>query len=157
MSVRLTQFLDEQKVSYKTIVHATTYTAQETAQMVHIKGREIAKSVIVKIDGEMVMVVVPASRQVDLEALKRVSGANAVELAAEAEFRGKFPECDTGAMPPFGNLYGMRVYVDESLTKDKEIAFNACNHNELIQMAYDDFARVARPQVVASVASAAAA
>ena len=101
------------------------------------------------------MAVVPASRQVDLPALKGLTGAKMVELANEAEFRSKFPECDTGAMPPFDNLYEMRVFVDEMLTKDREIAFNACNHNELIQMAYEDFVRLAKPQVTGRLAVAA--
>lgn len=155
MSSKLTQFLDANNVSYKTIVHSTTYSAQQTAETVHIKGLEIAKPVIVKVDNEMIMTVVPASRHVDLGVLKTLTGAKAVELASEAEFRGRFPECDVGAMPPFGNLYEMPVFVDEMLTKDTEIAFNACNHNELIQMAYKDFVKLARPQVVASFAAAA--
>ena len=102
---------------------------------------------IVKIDGKQAMAVVPASFHVDLRLLKKVTGANSVELALEEEFKGLFPECETGAMPPFGNLYGMDVYADERLAKDKEIAFNAGSHRELIRLAWEDFNRLAKPQM----------
>ncbi|HEY7302696.1 MAG TPA: YbaK/EbsC family protein [Bryobacteraceae bacterium] len=154
MPSKITKFLDTHNVRYKTIVHSATYTAQETAEIVHIKGQELAKTVIVKLDDEMIMAVVPASRQVDLAALRALSGAKSARLAIEEEFRSHFPECDTGAMPPFGNLYGMPVFVDEALTKDKEIAFNAGNYNELIQMKYEDFATLVHPQVVTRFALA---
>lgn len=143
----LTEFLDSNHVKYVTITHSTAYTAQEIAALVHIKGRDLAKTVIITVDGQMAMAVLPASKHVSLAVLKAAIGAKKVGLAAEAEFRGKFPECETGAMPPFGNLYGMAVYVDESLTKDKEIAFNAGTHNELIRLSYADFARLVEPKV----------
>jgi len=144
---KLLEFLDGHNVKYVTIRHSTAYTAQEIAAMVHIKGRELAKTVIVKIDGQMAMAVLPASYQVDLASLKATAGAKTVALATEADFRGKFPECETGAMPPFGNLFGVPVFVEESLTRDKEIAFNAGTHNELIRLAYEDFARLVQPKV----------
>ncbi len=143
----LTEFLDSNHVKYVTIIHSTAYTAQEIASLVHIKGRDLAKTVIIKVDGQMAMAVLPASTHVDLSVLKAAVGAKTVGLATEAEFRGKFPECETGAMPPFGNLYGMAVYVDQSLTWDKEIAFNAGTHNELIRLSYEDFARLVEPKV----------
>jgi Ala-tRNA(Pro) deacylase len=144
---KLREFLDAHNVKYVTITHSTAYTAQEIASMVHIKGRELAKTVIVKIDDQMAMVVLPASNYVDLSALKAAAGAKTVVLASEAEFRGNFPECETGAMPPFGNLYEMPVFVEKSLTRDKEIAFNAGTHNELVRLAYEDFARLVQPKV----------
>jgi Ala-tRNA(Pro) deacylase len=144
---QLKEFLDSHNVKYITITHSTAYTTQEIAAMVHIKGRELAKTVIVKVDDRMAMAVLPASYQVNLAALKATSGAKTVTLATEAEFRGKFPGCETGAMPPFGNLYGMPVFVEENLTRDKEIAFNAGTHNELIRLAYGDFARLVEPKV----------
>jgi Ala-tRNA(Pro) deacylase len=145
---KLKEFLDAHNVKYVTITHSTAYTAQEIASTVHIKGRELAKTVIVKIDEQMAMVVLPASDYVDLSALKAAAGAKTVVLATEAEFRGKFPECETGAMPPFGNLYEMPVLVERSLTRDKEIAFNAGTHNELIRLSYEDFARLVEPKVI---------
>jgi Ala-tRNA(Pro) deacylase len=104
--------------------------------------------VIVKIDGVLAMAVLPASRHIDVSALKSATGAPTVEIASEPEFSGRFPGCDTGAMPPFGNLYGMSVFADESLTKDKEIAFNAGTHNEVIRLSYADFEALVKPTVL---------
>lgn len=151
---RLKEFLDRNNVRYICITHSTAYTAQEIAALTHIKGRELAKTVIVKIDDTLAMAVLPASHHVNLEMLKAASGAGKVGLATELEFRARFPGCETGAMPPFGNLYDMPVFVDESLTKDDEIAFNAGTHNELIRLAYKDFERLAQPKVVRFVRSA---
>jgi Ala-tRNA(Pro) deacylase len=144
-TTKLKDFLDKNNVKYVTITHSTAFTAQEVASMTHIKGQELAKTVIVKIDGQMAMAVLPASYQINLALLKKASGANTVALATEAEFHGRFPECETGAMPPFGNLYGMRVFVDGSLARDKAIAFNAGTHRELIRLAYEDFERLVEP------------
>src|SRR5678816_883212 len=102
---KLMQYLDSNNVKYVTIAHSPSYTSQEVASIVHIKGRDFAKSVIVKIDGRLAMVVLPASYRVDLSKVRSAAGAQSVTLATEAEFLGKFPECETGAMPPFGNLY----------------------------------------------------
>jgi Ala-tRNA(Pro) deacylase len=145
---KLKEFLDEHNVKYLAIMHSTAYTAQEIASLAHIKGRDMAKTVIVKIDDQMAMVVLPASYHVDLSALKAAATAKTVALASESEFRGRFPECETGAMPPFGNLYGMPVFVEKTLTKDKEIAFNAGTHSELIRLSYEDFARLVQPKVI---------
>jgi Ala-tRNA(Pro) deacylase len=144
---KLREFLDTQGVPYTTISHAIAYTAKEAAALTHISTKELAKTVIVKIDGELAMAVLPASYDVDLPSLGVATGARSVTLAKESEFKDRFAECDIGAMPPFGNLYGMAVYVDESLTKDKDIAFNAGSHSELLQVAYADFARVVKPTV----------
>lgn len=147
-TAKLKEFLNRNSVKYVTISHSTAYTAQEIASMAHIKGQEVAKTVIVKINGQMAMAVLPASYQVDLSLLKAAVGANTVALSSEAEFRGRFPECETGAMPPFGNLYGMAVFVDGSLSKDKDIAFNAGTHKELIRLSYEDFDRLVEPKVM---------
>jgi Ala-tRNA(Pro) deacylase len=144
----LMEFLDANHVKYTTITHSTAYTSQEIAAITHIRGQELAKTVIVKVDGKMAMAVLPAAYQVNLSALRAVVGANSLSLATEAEFRGLFPECETGAMPPFGNIYGMPVFVEESLTRDREIAFNAGTHKELIQLAYEDFARLVHPKIL---------
>jgi Ala-tRNA(Pro) deacylase len=145
---KLKEFLDSQNVKYVSIAHSTAYTAQGIAALTHIPGKELAKTVIVKIDDALAMAVLPASAIADLSLLRAATGADTVELAREAEFKDRFPECDTGAMPPFGNLYGMPVFVDETLAEDEEIAFNAGSHNELIRLSYADFERLVRPTVL---------
>ncbi|MGB9362089.1 MAG: YbaK/EbsC family protein, partial [Candidatus Sulfotelmatobacter sp.] len=114
----------------------------------HISGNELAKTVIVKINGDLAMAVVPASHHVDLPLLKQAAGARDTTLASEQEFKDKFPDCEPGAMPPFGNLYGMAVYADESLTKNKEITFNAGTHRELMRMDWGDLVKLAEPRIV---------
>jgi len=147
LAKRLKEFLDSHKVKYVTMTHSTAYTALEIASLAHVRGGEFAKTVIAKIDGAMVMAVLPASFHVDLSLLKAAAKGKKIALANETDFRDRFPECETGAMPPFGQLYGMPVFVDESLTRDKEIAFNAGTHHELIRLSYEDFARLVQPKV----------
>lgn len=142
---KLKEFLDAQHINYTSIPHSTAYTAQGIAALTHISGKELAKTVMIKLDDKLSMAVLPASKAVDLEMLKQAIGAKNAALASEREFREKFPDCETGAMPPFGNLYNLPVYVEESLSRDREIAFNAGTHNELIRMSYEDFARVVKP------------
>jgi Ala-tRNA(Pro) deacylase len=150
---KLKEFLDSHNVKYVSITHSRAYTAQEVAAAAHIRGKEFAKTVMVKLDGKMAMAVLPATRRVDLDALKQAAGAQRAELATEQEFQYLFPECETGAMPPFGNLYGMEVYADTSLAEDEEIAFNAGSHIEVVRLAYKDFEQLVRPKVapIASV------
>lgn len=145
---KLREFLDNQGIKYVGIPHQVGYTARQIAVLAHIPNKELAKTVIVKIDGVLAMVVLPASYAVDLSLLQAASGARIVSLAKESEFKDRFPECETGAMSPFGNLYGMTVYVEESLTKDEKISFNAGSHYELLQISYADFARVVNPRVL---------
>jgi Ala-tRNA(Pro) deacylase len=145
---RLTDFLDNYNIKYVVISHSQAYTAQGIAALAHIPGKELAKTVVVKIDGTLAMAVVPASYQMDLVLLKAAIGAKEVGLALESDFNNRFPDCETGAMPPFGNLYGMEVYADETLTLDKEIAFNAGSHRELVRMAWDDFVELVKPRIV---------
>ena len=142
---KLKRFLDENGVKYVTIRHSPGFTAQEVAAHAHIPGIEIAKTVMVKIDGAMAMAVVPASHSVDFDRLRKAAGAERADLATEAEFRGYFPTCAVGAMPPFGNLYDMRVYAAEVLAEDVEIAFSAGSHSELIRMRYMDYERLVQP------------
>ncbi len=146
--ITLKAFLDSYEIPYIVISHSVGYTAQGIAALSHVSGKELAKTVIVKLDGKMVMAVLPASYHVDLERLKVAAGAHSAELASEREFRGRFADCETGAMPPFGNLYGMPVFVDETLTRDKEIAFNAGTHRELVRMAWDDYRKLVEPKIV---------
>jgi Ala-tRNA(Pro) deacylase len=145
---RLQEFLDEQQVKYVVISHSRAFTTQEIAAATHIPGKELAKPVIVEVDGAMAMAVVPGSQKVDLAMLRDAIGAARVTLAQEAAFRDRFPECDLGAMPPFGNLYGMPVYVADSLADDEEIAFNAGSHTELVKMSYRDFERLVQPKIM---------
>ena len=145
---KLKQFLDEEKVKYVSIVHSTAYTAQEVAASAHITGRELAKTVIVELDGKMAMAVLPANRKIVLQDLREVTGSDEVKFASEEEFKEKFPDCETGAMPPFGHLYGMEVYLAESFMENEEIAFNAGSHTELIRMPFHDFERLVQPRVV---------
>ena len=150
---QLREFLDSRGVKYLTIRHSLAYTAQEIAASAHVSGKEMAKTLVVKIDGRMALVVLPASEKVDLHQVRDETGARNVELATEAEFGSRFPECELGAMPPFGNLYGMETWVTESLTRDHEIAFNAGTHTEVIRMSYADFERLASPKVIRAVLS----
>lgn len=146
---KLKDYLDKNNIEYITIRHSLAFNAQQIAATTHIPGKELAKTVMVKIDGKMAMAVLPASYLVKLEVLKELIGAKKVELANEMEFKHLFPDCEIGAMPPFGNLYDMEVFVAESLAEDEEIAFNAGTHVELIRMAYADFERLVEPVVLA--------
>lgn len=141
-------FLDQHHVKYIVISHSKAYTAQGIAAVTHIPGQELAKTVIVKLDGAFAMAVLPASYQVDLLALKKATGVAEASLASEREFKQYFPDCETGAMPPFGNLYSIPVYVDETLTRDTEIAFNAGSHLQLIRMSCADFETLVKPMVL---------
>ena len=145
---KLREYLDNNKIKYVIISHSSAFTAQEIAASAHIPGKKLAKTVLIKIDGKMAMAVLPASDKVDFDLLKDTLGSENVRLAYEQEFMDKFPDCEIGAMPPFGNLYGMDVYVAKSLTVDEEIAFNACSHSELIRMVYNDFERLVNPKIL---------
>jgi Ala-tRNA(Pro) deacylase len=145
---RLRTFLDGHNTKYIVISHSVAYTAQGIAALAHISGKELAKTVVVNLDGQLAMAVVPASCQVDMNLLRAAAGTRTTALASELEFKNKFPDCETGAMPPFGNLYDMPVFADESLAQDREIAFNAGSHRELIQLAWKDFVDLVRPRLV---------
>jgi Ala-tRNA(Pro) deacylase len=144
---KLKEFLDGNGVKYVCIHHSPAYTAQEIAASAHIRGRELAKAVIVTLDGRMAMAVLPASRKLSFDLLREASGAENVQLASEKAFGDMFAGCEIGAMPPFGNLYDMAVFVSKLLTSDEEIAFNAGSHTELIRLAFVDYQRLVRPQV----------
>ncbi len=145
---KLRQFLDENLVKYVVITHSKAYTSQGIAACAHIPGNELAKTVMLKKDGELCMAVLPASKQVNLAVFAKLTKSEDVSLASERDFKDRFPDCEVGAMPPFGNLYGLRVYADSSLTRDKEIAFNAGSHLELVQLAYGDFERLVQPTII---------
>lgn len=145
----LRAYLDEAHVGYMVRRHQPAFTSTRVAQAAHVPGRELAKVVILWLDNRQVMAVLPSTQHIDLEQLRELTGANDVRLAHEEEFAIRFDQCELGAMPPFGNLYDMEVYVAESLTHDTMISFNACTHTEIMTMAYADFERLVRPTVLA--------
>jgi Ala-tRNA(Pro) deacylase len=144
----LSEFLSSRGIPFEVVPHLPTYTAPETAEMANVAERDFAKTVIVEIKGRLAMIVVPANRRIVLEELRDMLGADEVRLATEAEFKGRFAGCEVGAMPPFGNLYGLPVFVAQSLADEAEIAFNACNHHEVIKMSFADFADMVRPAIL---------
>lgn len=143
----LKDYLDNHHIRYQSISHSPGFTAQEVAASAHISGKQLAKIVIIKLGNKFAMVVLPANEHVNFAALKEYTGANA-DLAKESDFKTKFPECEVGAMPPFGNLYDMPVYVSNHLGDYEEIIFNAGTHSELIKLAYRDFERLVHPEVI---------
>ena len=144
---KLREYLESQNIRYLTIEHPPAYTAQEIAASAHIPGKQLAKTVMVKIDGNMAMAVLPAPYRVNFERIKELTGAGTVTLASELEFKNMFPDCEPGAMPPFGNLYGMDVYAADILAEETEIVFCAGAHGELIRISYKDFERLVKPEV----------
>jgi Ala-tRNA(Pro) deacylase len=144
---KLKQYLDENGVKFITISHSPAFTAQEIAASAHVPGKELAKTVMIKVDGQMVMVVLPATDQVSMDRMREITGAHEAELASEEDFRDLFPGCEVGAMPPFGNLWDLAVFVDQRLREDEQIAFNAGTHTELVQLPYIEFERLVEPTI----------
>ncbi|HXV85024.1 MAG TPA: YbaK/EbsC family protein [Candidatus Binatia bacterium] len=144
---KLKEMLDQAKVSYEVVTHPLAYTAQEIAEKQHVSGKEIAKVVMLEVDDALVMGVIPASSKIHVNTTRASLGASTVRLATEDEFTARFPECEIGAMPPFGNLFGLKVVVDPALEKDEYIYFNAGNHVQTVHMRYKDFAELVKPQV----------
>lgn len=144
---KLKDYLDKAKIRYQIYNHPETFTAQETAQSVHGSGKQMAKVVVLKADGRFVMAVVPADRLVDLPKAAAALGADDVRIATEYEFVRLFPGCELGAMPPFGNLFGLPVYVDSFLDRQKEIFFNAGSHQQTVTLDYPTFKKLAAPVI----------
>lgn len=145
---RLEQMCREAGVAYRITPHPPAFTAQEIAAAEHVSGYEVAKVVMATADDRLIMLVLPAPYRVDLVRLKQQLGAGTVRLAHEREFADVFPDCEIGAMPPFGNLYQVPVYVDRALTRNREITFNAGTHRETMTIAYADYERLAQPTVL---------
>ena len=145
---RIREYLDNHGIKYYLISHSMAFTAQEIAASVHISGHELAKTVIIRLNGKLAMTVLPASFKVNFRSLAYVVGTEDIALAHEQEFQFRFPECEVGAMPPFGNLWNMEVFVAEKLAVKEEIVFNAGSHTELIRMAYKDFEKLVKPKVI---------
>ena len=148
MLKRLTEYLDRNSIKYVQITHSPAYTASEIAATAHMSGKTMAKSVIAKAEGKMAVLVLPAASMVDFGVLRKAMNVTDVRLATEAEFKEIFSDCEIGAMPPFGNLFGLEIIVDRGLTGTHDIAFNAGNHKELIRMAYPDFERLVKPRIL---------
>ena len=144
----LRQFLDLSDIPYRCYNQPPTYSAPDTAHVMHISGHEVAKTVILRMDGRLVMAVLPACEMVDLKRFKEGAGALWVELADESEIEKLAPLCDAGSIPPIGNLFGLPVYVSTSLTEDEVIAFSAGNHTEEIRMSYRDFEYLVQPRIM---------
>jgi len=145
---KLIQSLNAHQIKYRLVSHAPAYTAPEVAQSAHIKGDQLAKAVILDADNRLIMIVVPASYQLDLETLKREVHAMSLKLCPIARFSEMFPTCELGALPPFGNLYGMDTWLANCFDRQQEITFCAGTHSELIQMAYADYLGLARPHII---------
>jgi Ala-tRNA(Pro) deacylase len=145
ISARLESLLAESGADYEVIDHPLAFTAQEEAAASHISGRHWAKTVAVLVDGSPAIAVVPATRRLDLEKFRKLVGSGKVEIAREAEFQELYPDCDLGAMPPFGNLYGQTTFVDESMREEEKIAFHAGDHMTAIEMSFADFERLVEP------------
>jgi len=146
---KLKDYLDNNKIKYVVRSHSSAYTALEVAASAHVPGKELAKTVIVKIDNKMTMVVLPASHKIDFDLLKNAIGATQIELATEDEFTRLFANCEVGTMPPFGNLYNMDVYIAALLTQGTDITFAAGSHSELLTLTYKDFEKLVQPIVIA--------
>ena len=144
---RIETFLKENKVSYQLLPHPEAFSALELAESLHVTGKRVAKVVVVRAKRRYVMTVLPSHLYINLERLARLLKAGPVSLATEAELTALFPDCEAGAMPPFGNLYGLPVYVDLSLTREPLLFFRAGTHREVIEMRYRDFSDLVHPEV----------
>ena len=147
-SVEVKKFLNQHDIKYQTITHSLAYTATEVAQALELTEERLAKSVIIDLDHKKIMAVIPAHYKIDLEWVKKATKSQHASFAHEAEFVNQFPDCDIGAIPPFGNLYQIPVYVAPELAKEDFITFNAGSYFEVIKMKYADYARLVNPQVV---------
>ena len=143
---KLIDCLNESKVGYEILHHAEAFTAQTIAAAEHIKGRHQAKVVMVKSGGKHLMAVLPADHRIDVQKLEKITGKPA-SLRTEAEFKSLFPDCAVGAMPPFGNLYGLPTYVDKSLTPEDYIVFEAGTYTDAIKLSYRDYERIVKPRI----------
>lgn len=150
LSREIKHYLKEHSIPYSVISHSTAYTAAQTAQSAHVSGKNLAKVIVVKMDGKFSLIALPAHEQLDLQTLKKETKCKNIEIAHEYEFSDKFLGCEVGAMPPFGELFGMEVYAAESLKNQNWIAFNGGNHNDLIQMSCTDFLKLVHPKFLSA-------
>jgi Ala-tRNA(Pro) deacylase len=144
---RMEQYLRENGVGFEVMTHSQAFTMQEVAAALHVPGNQVAKVVVVHADQKMAMLVLPAPYRMNVDKVRALVGAKKVRLAEENEFAELFPDCATGAMPPFGNLYDVPVYVDQSMAEEESIVFRIGTHRETMKIAYDDFRRLVQPTV----------
>jgi Ala-tRNA(Pro) deacylase len=137
--------LDSQNVPYETLHHSQAFTAQEVAHSLHVSGKKCVKAVVASGDNNLVIVVMPASHRLNIQELKSALKANLLEMLVESELVELFPDCDLGAVPPLGNLYGIEVWVDRAVANAEKVLFCAGTHEDCIRMRYSDFAKVTRP------------
>ena len=147
ISVRLKKFLDDNLIGFDVVQHDPAFTAQELAARMHVPGREFVKVVVVKMNGGYALAVLPAHRRVDLKGLAKAAGVRRCALASEREFKDFFPDCEIGAMPPFGNLYNLPTYVDQEVAYNDVIVINAGTHSEAIRIRFADVRRLVRPRI----------
>jgi Ala-tRNA(Pro) deacylase len=145
---KVRQFLDSHQTKYLILTHSPAYTAQEIAQAAHIPGKEMVKAVMARLDGKLVMLVMPSTHAVSFQRVEQATGAHKAELASEPSFEPIFADCEVGAMPPFGNLYDLDVYMADALAGNQDIAFNAGSHSQLIRMACQDYIALVKPKIV---------
>lgn len=144
---QLKDYLDDNNTKYTTITHSLAYTAQELAEIMHVPGRQWAKSIAIEVDGKPALAVLPAHHRINLAKLKQALGAQQLEILSEQRFSSHFPGCELGAMPPFGNLFNLPVFVSRDLRDDEQIVFNAGTHRDAIRLGYADFERLVQPVV----------
>ena len=147
--MNIQQFLEQNNVDFEVLKHRETYEAQRMAQAVHVSGHHVAKTVLLRVGepGDLIVAVLPASHKVDFSKAQSGLGVDKIELATEKEISAQCPDCEVGALPPFGSHYGMKTVVDTALTHDDSIVFDSNSHSESIRMKYEDFARLENPQV----------
>ena len=144
---KLKELLDGERVKYEHVIHPEVFTMPEVAAVEHEKGQHVIKTVVLKADGQLVLAAVPAALKVDQKALAKLMKAKEVVVAEEHEFANAFPDCEVGAMPPFGGLYGVPLYLDKRLTECDEVVFNAGTHTDTVKMSLADFERLANPEI----------
>lgn len=145
---RLTHYLDEHGIKYVSVRHSPAFTAAEVAVSAHVPARSFAKTIVIKVEDVPAMLVLPASRRILIHELREMLETEHVKLATERELREMFPDCELGAMPPVGPIYGLTVHVAAALTQEKQITFNAGTHTETITMAYADFEKLVHPAII---------
>lgn len=147
ISLRISEYLDAQKVGFEVIHHPQAFTAQEVAHSLHISGKRLAKAVVLKGDDKLVMAVLPASHRLNIRELQAAIGVKHLQMLDESELTKIFPDCELGAIPPFGNLYGMETWVDRAVSESEEIVFCAGTHRDCVRMKYAQYANLTKPQV----------
>jgi Ala-tRNA(Pro) deacylase len=147
MNEKFKAFMQENSLPYEVITHPQAFTAQQVAHAIHESGKVLAKTVILEVDDKNVMCVVPAHHKVKISWVKDLLSAKHIRLTEESKMETLFPDCEIGAMPPIGPLYGMQVIISTELSTQPEIIFNAGTHRHCVKMHYADFEKAVNPMV----------